>query len=232
MSDKAHHLQRLKASIAAATGLRQRLRADAGARDRRKALRQWQGERLQRTHADLLADQRYGKAARFFVDDLYSAEEAGERDAAVAKAVPSLSKMLPPSGVETVANAIELDALSESLDAAMAEILEVGAPIDADAYGRAYRVVGRPDDRARQIALIESLGSSLDILTRLPLIGTTLKMMRKPAKLLGLGELQGFLERGYEAFRAMGRPDAFVATVVGRERALMRAWFAGENPEA
>lgn len=232
MSDKTLHLQRLNASITAAAGLRQRVRADNDARERRRALRQWQGARLQRTHADLLADPRYGKAARFFVDDLYSAEDAGERDAAVAKAVPSLSKMLPPSGVATVADAIELDALSESLDAATAAALTPGAPIDALAYGQAYRAVGRAEDRARQIALIESLGASLDALTRLPLIGATLKMMRKPAKLLGLGELQAFIERGYDAFRAMGRPDAFVATVVARERALMRAWFDGENPEA
>jgi hypothetical protein len=232
MSDKALHLRRLNASIATATSLRLRLREDAAARARRKLLRHWQGERLQRTHADLLADPRYGKAARFFVDDLYSAEDAGERDAAVARAVPSLSKMLPPSGVETVADAIELDALSESLDAAMAAALPEGAALDARAYAQAYRAVGRPEDRARQIALIENLGGSLDHLTRLPLIGATLKMMRKPARLLGLGELQAFLERGYDAFRAMGRSEEFVARVAARERALMRAWFAGESPEA
>ena len=54
--------------------------------------------------------------------------------------------------------------------------------------------------------------------------------MRKPARLAGLGELQAFLERGYDAFRAMGRSEEFVARVAARERALMRAWFAGENP--
>lgn len=232
MSDKALHLQRLNASIATAATLRQRMRNDPSARDRRKLLRQWQGERLQRTHADLLADRRYGMAARFFVDDLYNAEDAGERDAAVARAVPSLSKMLPSSGVATVADAIELDALSESLDAAMAAAMSEGAALDARAYAQAYRAVGRPEDRARQIALIESLGGSLDHLTRLPLIGATLKMMRKPARLLGLGELQAFLERGYDAFRAMGRSEEFVARVAARERSLMRAWFAGESPEA
>ncbi len=59
MSDKALHLRRLNASIATATNLRLRLREDAAARARRKLLRHWQGERLQRTHADLLADPRY-----------------------------------------------------------------------------------------------------------------------------------------------------------------------------
>ena len=233
MSDKARHLQRLQQSIATATALRGRARADAETLARRQALRAWQSARLQRSHAALLADARYGQAARFFVADLYSEKDTGERDAAVARAVPSLSRMLPPSGVETVADAIELDALSESLDDAMVAALGGRASaIDAQSYADAYRVVGRPEDRARQIALIENLAASLDTLTRLPLIGATLKMMRKPAKLLGLGELQSFLERGYEAFRAMGRADAFVADVAARERALMRAWFAGENPAA
>ena len=233
MSDKARHLERLNQSIAVSTALRRGLRADAEAAERRRALRAWQSGRLQRTHADLLGDKRYAAAARFFVDDLYSANDSGERDAGVARAVPSISKLLPPAGVETAADAIELDALSESLDAAMAEKLGPRVfSLDSTAYAEAYRAVGRSDDRARQIALMEHLGQSLDTLTRLPLIGTTLKMMRKPAKLVGLGDLQSFLERGFTAFRTMGRSEEFVARIAARERDLMRAWLAGETPSA
>lgn len=231
MNDKAIHLERLNQSISQAMALRQNARSDLAALERRQLLRAWQSRRLQQTHADLLADRRFGPAAEFFVTDLYSDEDAGERDAAVAKVAPSLGKMLPPSGVETVADAIELDALSETLDADMVAALgERVFTLDATAYGDAYRKTGRQSDRERQIALIEDLGQSLDSLTHLPLIGTTLKMMRRPAKLIGMGDLQSFLERGYSAFRAMGGADEFVSIVTTRERTLMRAWFAGENP--
>ena len=142
MSDKAQHLERLNQSIALSTALRRGLRADSEATERRRALRQWQSQRLQRTHADLLGDKRYAAAARFFVDDLYSANDTGERDAGVARAVPSISKLLPPAGVETAADAIELDALSESLDAAMAEKLGPRVfSLDSTAYAEAYRAV-------------------------------------------------------------------------------------------
>ena len=57
-----------------------------------------------------------------------------------------------------------------------------------------------------------------------------LKMMRKPAELAGLGELQGFLERGYRAFSAMrGGAGEFVSIVVARERVISEALLAGDD---
>ena len=102
--------------------------------------------------------------------------------------------------------------------------------LDEALYGAAYRGIGRAEDRARQIDLIELLGNALDKLTHLHLIGATLKMMRKPAALAGLGELQAFLERGYSAFGAMrGGAGEFVTIVVARERAISQAVLAGDD---
>ena len=97
-------------------------------------------------------------------------------------------------------------------------------------YGEAYRGVGRAQDRERQIDLIALLGEALDKLTHIPFTGTTPKMMRTPAQLAGLGELQAFLERGYAAFGAMrGGAGEFVSIIVTRERAISRALFAGDD---
>ncbi len=130
-----------------------------------------------------------------------------------------------------MAHAVELNVLSESLDAAMVEALgESAAEIADAAYGDAYRTVGRAEDRRRQIDLIALLGEALDKLTRQRFIGMALKMMRGPAQLAGLGELQGFLERGYAAFGAMrGGAGEFVWIVVARERAVSEALFAGDD---
>ena len=144
--------------------------------------------------------------------------------------MPTTKRLLPTAGLETVADAIELEALSEDLDLAMAAALGPKmTALDVAAYGRAYRKVDRRKDRKRQIDLIENLGHSLDRLVHQPLIGTVLSVMRRPARLAGLGELHDFLQRGYDAFRTMGGAGEFLNLIVGRERKLLEALFAGDD---
>jgi hypothetical protein len=209
-----------------------RLRADEEAFARRRGLlRAWQAGRLGRTHRDLLDSPRFGAAAKFFLTDLYGPTDIGRHVEDVRRIVPVMSRVLPDSGLATVAHAVELNALSESLDGAMVEALgDKTVFLDEARWGAAYRTVGRADDRARQIVLIERLGNALDKLTHVRFIGATLKMMRKPATLAGLGELQAFLERGYAAFGAMrGGAGEFVSIVVAHERAISASVFAGDD---
>ena len=211
--------------------LRARVREDREFSERRALFREWQGGRLARSHRDLLESRRFGAAATFFLTDLYGPTDLSRHIEDVRRIVPVMTRLLPDSGLATVAHAMELNALSESLDGAMVEALgEAIMAIDVAAYGAAYRSLGRAEDRARQIDLIELLGKALDKLTHLPLIGATLKLMRRPAQLGGLGELHAFLERGYSAFGAMrGGAGEFVAIVVGRERAISEALLAGDD---
>ena len=211
--------------------LRARTVEDATFSERRAKLRGWQGARIARTHGDLLESRRFGAAAEFFLTDIYGPRDLSRHIEEVRRIVPMMTSVLPDSGLATVAHAMELNALSESLDGAMVEKLgERAADITEEAYAEAYRAVDRAEDRERQIDLIELLGQALDKLTHLRFIGMTLRLMRTPAVLAGLGELQAFLERGYAAFGAMrGGAGEFVSTVVGRERAISRAIFAGDD---
>lgn len=219
----------LLAELDRSEALHARLADDPPFRARRAELREWQAGRLARTHRDLLESKRFRAAAQFFLIDLYGPQDLGRHIAEIRRIVPLMAKVLPDSGLATVAHALELNVLSESLDEDVAEKLAPGA-ISADAYAHAYRAAGRREDRARQIDLIALLGGSLDKLTHIPLIGVTLKMMRKPAQLAGLGELQAFLERGYRAFGAMrGGAGQFVTTVVTRERAISEAVFSCDD---
>lgn len=70
------------------------------------------------------------------------------------------------------------------------------------------------------------IGRALDRTTRWPLIGTTLKLMRGPARASGLEKLQAFLESGYAAFKQMHGADAFLATIVKRETTIVERLFA------
>ena len=211
--------------------LRARVIEDAAFSERRVLLRAWQAARLARTHQDLLDSRRFHDAAEFFLTDLYGPKDLSRHIEEVRRIVPLMTRVLPDSGLATVAHAMELNALSESLDGAMVEALSGRtANITAEAYAEAYRAIDRVRDRERQIDLIALLGEALDKLTHLRFIGMTLKVMRKPARLAGLGELQAFLERGYSAFGAMrGGAGDFVSTIVARERSIARALFAGDD---
>jgi hypothetical protein len=195
----------------------------------RQGLRRWQAARLARTHADLLASARYGRAAAFFVTDLYDPHDRSAPYAQAARAMPAAVRLLPLSGLETVADAWRLDVLSESLDAAM--IAQLGGDTEAltaQRYAAAYQQVGRPADRARQIDLIGALAVSLQHFGAHRFAATTLAMMRQPARLTGFGDLQAFLTRGFEALRDMGDVAEFVDIVTTRERRLMDALLVGD----
>jgi hypothetical protein len=138
--------------------------------------------------------------------------------------VPVMARVLPDSAVQTAALAIELEALTESLDQRLAGRLIEPTITPAD-YDRACRESSTRAERMHQVELVEAVGVRLDALVRKPLVGTTLKVMRKPAHVAGLGDLQDFLERGYGAFRGMRGADEFLAAFRARETALIDAIF-------
>ena len=224
-SMKHEIVARLRRDLQAAAVERLVAAKDPDAASARAALRRFQSARMAQTHADLLADENTRAAARFFLDDLYGTHDFSRRDADIERIIPMMEKVLPVAALETIAEAIELDALSEILDRAMATCL--GSRVTEAGYIEAYRGASAHKDREKQIGHIRSVGDSLCDLARVPLIGGTIAMMRAPAKLAGLGELHDFLDRGFRAFKQMKRPAEFVDTIVRREGAIMERLYAG-----
>jgi hypothetical protein len=228
--------QRLRAGAAEVAALRTLEGIDAATRARRDELRSFQARRLAFTHADLLESPRYRAATRFFLDELYGVKDFSQRDAELARVIPTLARFLPEAALETIADAVQLDALSERLDLATAKALVAdpairGRPIDDEAYARAFRAAGSRTDRERQVELVEHIGRALDRLVRHPLLGGLLGAMEGPARLAGLAAMHEFLASGFRAFKAMKGADAFMRTVIDRERSLMgRIWAGGPDP--
>lgn len=191
-----------------------------------QALKAFQQRRFAATYADLLAHPRYEAATRFFLNELYGPDDYRQRDAQFARVVPALTRLFPDEVVDTVARLARLHALSERLDTRTAEHL-LSPDITPEDYGIAWRACGEPAARQQQIDLTMAVGESLDKLTRRPLLRQTLKLMRSPAQMAGLAALQGFLERGFDTFRAMRGAEEFLATVKQREEALARDLFGG-----
>jgi hypothetical protein len=229
LSDTEDVVERVHHQLDLAAELWDTAEADPNVAAARDRLRAWQRERLARTHADLLASADMGAAARFFLTDIYGTD-LSRLAADVKRVVPVMVKLLPLAALETVADAVELHALSEELDIGMVKAVGTKArKLDAAAYGRAYRKVGRRPERERQIALIEDLGLALGRLIEQPFVSSGLTLMRLPAKLAGVSELHAFLERGHDAFRKIRNIQQFVDLIVSRERKLLKALFAGDD---
>ena len=173
-----------------------------------------------------------GDEGVLILTDLYGDHDFSQRDADIARVIPMMQKLLPTALLKTVADGIELGALTHAFDLRMAEALEALAPrrrgLDADLYARAYREVGRPHLRTRQIALIDDVGQGLWAALRMHGVGTLLKVSRLPARAMGFGELQGFLERGFDAFGRLGDAESFLADIRASETRVMRRLFDGD----
>jgi hypothetical protein len=206
---------------------RKAAKEDPAVHSARVALRLFQAKRMAETHADLLSARGTRAAAQFFLSDLYSADDLTQRDANLQRVIPAMEQLLPAAALATVAEAVALDALSEQLDAAMA--LRLGEKFTESDYIVAYRETGTRKEREHQLHHVESVGAALCDLVRIPLLGSTLAMMRSPAKMAKLGELHSFLERGFKSFKALKDPHAFVATIICRERTIMNNLYEGKE---
>lgn len=204
--------------------LREQRSADPNLDGRVTEIKRYQHRRFESDYTELLNSARYGAAARFFLNDLYGPVDFSARDAQFSRIVPALRRLLPDELVRTVGQLIELHALTESLDQAMALCVAPG-PVDAATYANAWRQVGRRAERMRQVELMLDVGRALDRHTRKPLLGTTLRLMHAPAHAAGLGDLQAFLQDGFTAFKAMKGADEFLSRIAENERRQIAELF-------
>jgi hypothetical protein len=140
---------------------------------------------------------------------------------------------LPVGAVQSLALAVELDALSEELDAQLLDRLRAGdsarpVAIDEAGYAAAYRAGGNRPARERQIALVDNIGRLLDRVAHKALVTAAMEVMRGPAHLAGLAELYDFLERGLRAFRQMDGADQFLEIVRTRESTILDRLFTAQ----
>jgi hypothetical protein len=197
-------------------------------------LESWQAERLAMTYGDLHAQDRYRPAVKFFLSDIYGAKDFSRRDDDVRRVYPLMSRVLSEEAIASITLAMDLHAMSQELDEEMVRVLrqemEVAGELTPAAYAEAYRRVGRIEDRQRQIELVCELGAVLDAVVPNPMLYTAVRLAHGPAHLMGFGELQDFVERGFVAFRHMRGADVFLDAIYQREMTLHHALREGQHP--
>ncbi len=196
-----------------------------------KLIREWQSARLAHTHRDLLEHPRYRPATLFFLSDIYAPRDFSQRNHDIQKAYDAMRKAVPEKVIHTLKETIDLHQFTDELDALLADVLieQLGVTdsITPEQYAEGYRICDNYDDRARQIEMIVAIGRSVDRIVKLPFIGITLRLAHTPAHMTGWSDLQGFLERGYAAFKHMKGAEEFLHIVTTREMAILDRIFAG-----
>lgn len=195
-------------------------------RARLAELQKWQSQRLLKSHADLRASPRYRAAVEFFFNELYSGGDPRARDRDLQRVHHVMERLLPREALRALMLAIELEIISQELDAEVVRGLPTG-PLTVASYAEGYRGAGRRPDRERQIELLGLIGGYLDQVVRKPIIRALVRLARGPAHAAGFGTLQEFLERGLDAFEAMHGAGEFLSTIRDREVRAMDRVFAG-----
>ncbi len=194
-------------------------------------LRRWQSERLRTSFTEILQDPKMRPAGEFFLADLYADKDFSARDRDAAKILPMMARILPQTLLQAAVDTIELAVVSHAFDLAMAQAIKLNkkGEVELSQYIEAYRAVGCPRLRRHQIDLIIRVGKNLDAAVQKHGVYKLLKASRTPARLAGLQELQGFLERGFESFAQLDGADEFLELVANSEYQISKRLFAGHK---
>lgn len=191
-----------------------------------------QARRFRATYQDFFSDPRYAHACQFFLEELYGEHNFSERDAQFGRIAGAIDRMFPEAVGNLALDLAEAHALTETLDQEMAiRWLDQGRTMGyAEKYVQCWRKTGQPEQRYRQLAVVEHMGRELQRLTRKRSLLLSLKLMRQPAQVAGLSALQQFLERGFSAFAGMGNASEFLSTISQREQKWIDDLFDTDLP--
>lgn len=217
--NKDQLISTLREQVVLAKNIRQSAKSNPDLLMAKTVLKNFQSDRLKETHADLLASPNTRGAATFFLKEIYSSKDLSQRDHDLERLIPIMEKTFPLNTLEVITQAITLDALTEKMDTAMA--IKLGVKFSSEEYTQAFREVTSKEERLKQVNMIDSLGKSLSGLVKIPFLSMTLKMMRGPAKIASLYAIHEFLETGFSVFKDTKNPEAFINSLVQREKQLI-----------
>lgn len=198
-----------------------------------KTMRRWRAARMRATYADLCDSPRYHHAVNFLINDLFGTDKLGVRASQLQKAESAMVKVMPDALLGMTAKAVHLTALTIELDVTLVEQL-LKMRVDAgelpgDSVAEGLRHCNNLHRYRQQIALVETVGNEIDTAVHKPFVAMALRMCRKPAHLMGLADLQDFLERGFASFKEMRGASEFLAIFEVRETAILESVFAGRE---
>ncbi len=197
-----------------------------------KTLQAFQAQRIRATYADFSVQPQYTKLVAFFFEEIYGPQDFGVRNEGIKVLHQRLSGLLKGEIIESMGKVVELNDLTEKLDNLMVDkMIEQGISADLDErnYGTIYKSCHNYDQRVYQINLMLEATKHIYAVSRMWMIGLTLKAVNTAAHLAGYGKIVDFLSRGYKAFRNVKNIEHFLQAVETREKALNNRLFGRDN---
>lgn len=203
---------------------------DSRLREIYQAFIDWQLDYLLQYFEDMQARPDQAAAVAFIISDL-AGVEISQRDQEFAKVVPMMVRLLPKNVLASAAAAMRLNAsvlennlaICQSIDAAHL----LSGKVREREYAEACRCVTSYEECMELVGLTVELGHELQHAIEIPMIGVTLKAMRGPARLAGIGALQSFLETGFRTFTALENVDQFLSEIEQRMDRIFRRIYRG-----
>lgn len=192
-------------------------------------LQDLQQRRMARDYKDFLEQPDFAPAIEFFLTELYGGLGFIERNNDLKKVYSIMTRMLPDSMLQTLAEAMQFQALSIKLDMEVRQQL-VSSGVDLGKlnlaqYAAANVQLDAEASRRLQVESVVHLGKALQKEVRRPFALQLLKLMRLPAKAAGFGQLHDFLERGLSAFLRMPDISTFLLALQQRETKFIDGVF-------
>ncbi|MDR3372083.1 FFLEELY motif protein [Rhodoferax sp.] len=218
--------KRIRDAISRVSELRQIGSQDADLSRALSEVKGWQAKRFSNSYQDLLASPIYSGCANFFLEELYSARDYSQRDAQFAKVAVAIELTFPAQVMDIAVTLAELHQTTEELDLEMAKSWQgLGKKTPSVRYIESWLKVGQRGKREWQLDTVLKIGWELAALTRKRSLRLLLKMMRRPAELAGLGELQVFLETGFDLFSELARNSNAVNEFIDNIRKRESQWI-------
>ena len=180
-------------------------------------LQRWQSEHVAAFHRARAKDHNGEALLDFLTRVFYLEADWSELIEQPERAARVITRIVTNDSALVVA--LRLQATADSLDRAVAEaLLADGAKLDAYSYVRAFRRVGRVEERERQIRWIGMLVDLLGRYSRLRTANWVFKIAGRPARSLGVGQTHELLAQGFAAMRQTRDLEGATREAVAQQR--------------
>ncbi|MBF0232507.1 MAG: hypothetical protein HQK65_05640 [Desulfamplus sp.] len=186
----------------------------------KRALQQFQSNRLNSTYHDIKSDPQYDLMGDFFFNRLYAPDDFTFRDEGIKKLHKALDGKVYAGMVSAVSRVIELHELSDGLDNQMVHKmidLGIGTDMTMKQYKQIYRSLDNYDQRLYQINLSTEVTQIFHRLSQKWIVALSLNTVKKAAYFFRIKPVVDFIYQGYTAFRQIKNIDYFIETIHDRE---------------
>ena len=199
----------------------------------KRALQDFQSNRINGTYKDIETDPEFSKIGAFFFKKLYAPEDFSFRNTSMKKLHKVLDGKIYKNMLTAVTKVIELHDISDEQDNLMVEkMIQTGVDesMTMSQYQEIYRSLDNNDQRIYQINLSAEVTRIFHGLSKRWIVAVSLKTVKTTAVLFGIREIIDFVYDGYVAFKTIDNIDFFVETMTQRELAWhTEIWSNGSS---